>query len=737
MRTEKHVLFFTGILLSWVSLAWAADEPPGWTTDIPIVMPYCTGGFFAEEIPLLERSGTVRMHAQQLQREDNLLYLQRDIEIVTESLLFRGEEAFYYTDEEKVEFIGKSRVDSPFLIAETDAILYDNRRGRLEMGTTNFSLPHIHGWGRADSFVRQDARINLENARFSFCDPHEETWYIKAERLKLDERNLQGNAHKVRLYTGLVPVFYLPYLAFPLGNQRQSGLLYPRLAVDQTNGLIYSQPYYFNLAPQADATTYGHLIQRRGFLVEQEFRWLTKVGQGTFTGGYITHDALYGKARGANYIKFSSVLHRGWSGELLWNQLSDQDYLADLPYSFPVRDDLALRRDAYISYLAPRLEWQFGWRNDQLLDTEATTRSTSYSQLPYMNFGYFSPTYKGFYLFDKAEYILFETERTSNLVSYDGRNGRLHNTVAFGWDGNTPWGFFKAEWGAAANRYALENGNAETDSRYLFIDTGVEFMRSLRGEPCALCLLSVQPRLYGLEVTRSARTTLPSFDTLILHPNYDMLFRPYPVSGNDELTTRDERRLSAGLEARVINQQGEEIYLGRVGRPFYFYPENNGSLIHSSPWLLDSSWRIRDKAYVDWSFAHDDERRLSQGLRLKYRSEKEDGFALSYYEDATKEESRRQLGSDLLWRFSPRWSLFSELAYDLHRDEISLGLGGFGYENCCVSTKISLYERETDEEDERGIVFQFVFKPLGGGDLGHSLLIRNIEDIYARYKELH
>lgn len=739
-----------GAILSLVSIstAWTAELPLGWRTraDIDFEIPaYCAGGFLAEKIPSLDRTAALRLRAQQVQREEGIIYLREDVEIVTEFLLFHGEEAFYYVNDDRVEFVGATSVNSPSLIAQADGILYDNPTGALKMGATQFSLPQLHAWGRADSFIREDRSIDLENVRFSFCDPREETWHIKARRLRLYERTLQGNAHNLRLYAGSVPVLYLPYLAFPLGNQRRSGLLYPQIALDEINGLSYSQPVYFNIAPQFDATTYLHLIQRRGFLLEQELRWLSPVGSGTMAGGYTPYDDIYGAARGAEHLQFSSVLSNGWSGELLYTQLSDKDYLQDLPHFFDAQDDLALLRDMHIRYLVPRVEWQLGWRDYQLLEEETATRIAPYSQLPYIHFGYFSPSRYGFYLFDTAEYTVFEREEltfpTGNVFYYDGRNTRLHNSLGFGWSGYAPWGFLAAEWSLGTNRYVLENTTAASNVRHFAVDTGLEYSRPLGDGWCFSCQLSLQPRLYGLRRVGDEQGARPVFDTVSSRPSYEMLFSPNRFTGKDQLSAEDEQRLSLGLETRFINSQGEEAYLLRIGRAAYFDLASNASLITEdySPWVLDSWWRLTDSGYLEWTLAHNEERLLNQGLVFKYRNEKGSGFSFSYYEDAVEDniKQREQLGTNFVWQLGPRWSLFGGLHYDLDDDKTLLGLNGFSYQNCCVGTQLGFYERVTGDVSETGLVFQFFFKPLGGGDLGHNVVISRIKDIYDSYEYLY
>ena len=51
-----------------------------------------------------------------------------------------------------------------------------------------------------------------------------------------------------------VPIFYTPYISFPVGDERKSGLLFPSFSHSGSNGYELDVPYYFNLAPNYDLT---------------------------------------------------------------------------------------------------------------------------------------------------------------------------------------------------------------------------------------------------------------------------------------------------------------------------------------------------------------------------------------------------------------------------------------------------------------------------------------------------
>src|SRR5690606_18808303 len=63
-------------------------------------------------------------------------------------------------------------------------------------------------------------------------------------------------------------------------DRRQSGLLVPSLSYSSNSGSSYTQPYYFNLAPNYDASLYPTVMTDRGLQLEGGFRYLTPTSYG-------------------------------------------------------------------------------------------------------------------------------------------------------------------------------------------------------------------------------------------------------------------------------------------------------------------------------------------------------------------------------------------------------------------------------------------------------------------------
>jgi LPS-assembly protein len=77
------------------------------------------------------------------------------------------------------------------------------------------------------------------------------------------------------------PILALPSLSFPLNDARKSGWLPPTINMDNRSGLELAMPYYWNIAPNRDATLAPRIITRRGLGLDAEFRYLEPGDGGT------------------------------------------------------------------------------------------------------------------------------------------------------------------------------------------------------------------------------------------------------------------------------------------------------------------------------------------------------------------------------------------------------------------------------------------------------------------------
>ena len=130
----------------------------------------------------------------------------------------------------------------------------------------------------------EQGTLRVKRGTFTRCEPGNNTWRISSGSLKVKEGAIFASARNATLRVKGVPIAYTPYIRFPVKDDRQSGFLFPNIEYSGEEGLDLTLPYYFNLAPNYDATVVPRYIANRGLNLETEFRHLNR-WQGTTLSG--------------------------------------------------------------------------------------------------------------------------------------------------------------------------------------------------------------------------------------------------------------------------------------------------------------------------------------------------------------------------------------------------------------------------------------------------------------------
>ncbi|MEP2101830.1 MAG: LPS assembly protein LptD [Parasphingorhabdus sp.] len=164
-----------------------------------------------------------------------------------------------------------------------------------------------------------DGSLALDNAAYTACAvttedgcPKNPSWEIKAVKVRYDPIKKRVSYDGARIEIFGLPVIPLPGLSHPVSNENRSGILVPNLRFDSTNGVAVSIPYYFNLAPNQDATVTAQVFTEVAPLISGTFRNLDDKGAFQMTG----------------YATYSSRIPTGASGALPDSERDFRGYFA-------------------------------------------------------------------------------------------------------------------------------------------------------------------------------------------------------------------------------------------------------------------------------------------------------------------------------------------------------------------------------------------------------------------------
>ncbi len=203
-----------------------------------------------------------------------------------------------------------------------------------------FEFLNLGAGGHAQRIDFLDSRrLRAERAVYTSCprdDGTEPDWLLRADRIQLDFAAKEGVAEGAVLQFLGLPILGLPALSFPLDDDRKSGWLPPTIVpLDSRNGFTLAVPYYWNIAPNRDATLTPSVLTRRGFGLDSEFRYLEAEHSGRLRLNWLPQDRVTGGSRHAWDVDNQGRLFGTLSYRATVRRVSDDAYWKDFPRSMP------------------------------------------------------------------------------------------------------------------------------------------------------------------------------------------------------------------------------------------------------------------------------------------------------------------------------------------------------------------------------------------------------------------
>ena len=209
---------------------------------------------------------------------------------------------------------------------------FNTEKDGMDDALANSSAPastQARGDAKAIFFEGQDKK-RLENARFTTCAAGVDDWYIKAKQLEINDFTNSGTAKNAYVEFKGVPLLYTPWLGFSFNNQRKSGILAPTFGSTSRSGFELTTPFYWNIAPNMDATIAPRVLSKRGIQLQGEFRYLGDAYSGVDSIEYLPNDNQTSENRYYANLKHQQTFGNGWSTGYALEKVSDNQYFSDL-----------------------------------------------------------------------------------------------------------------------------------------------------------------------------------------------------------------------------------------------------------------------------------------------------------------------------------------------------------------------------------------------------------------------
>lgn len=709
------ILIGSGLVCAqWSDTTLAADID--WSSCPPP-----PGVFGAPPPAAPDKPGQTELSANEVVSQLNgISRFRGDVVVQRDTRIFRGDEGSYDDRSQEVTLTGNVVFQADALITQSDSARMNMENEQGEFSNVRFHFPEQHAFGSAEQLIVTDPKhSSLSGVRYTTCNPQQEDWVLSASEITLNEESNTGEAWQTVFRVKGVPIFYSPYLNFPLSG-RKSGLLAPHIGHSNTNGNLYTQPVYWNIAPNYDATITPRYMSERGLMGMGEFRFLTESTQGDIKADHLSDDKIYGDDRSYLAINHRAKLAPGWSSNLIYRGASDSDYLDELALDENVRNASHLERSLKVNY--SDTHWNFMARAQSY---QALTGAEPYQRLPQITLqGHSTPRPNQLqYLLDSEVVTFAHDSRTPVGTRLD-----LKPAISYPLQG-AAW-YLTPTAAVRHTEYRLDDysaGEELTRSLPIFsLDSGLFFERetSINDQTMTHTL---EPRLFYLHVPYEDQDDLPRFDTGISRPSFSQLFLDNRFTGADR--QGDANQITAALTTRLLNDaDGHELLRASIGRSYYLAdrrvtlrPSDADETVEYSDIFAELEMepipRLRLGLDLRYDTELDEERQL--GGRVHYQPEQKKLVSLDYRFD--KERELEQSDAVLYWQLMTKWQLLGHWRYDHENADDLEQMLGLEYESCCWAIRlVGRNRRDTVTEDfERDVLLTFSFKGLGS--LGESL----------------
>ncbi|HEY5762202.1 MAG TPA: LPS assembly protein LptD, partial [Rhodocyclaceae bacterium] len=280
--------------------------------------------------------------AQRVVGDMNSVVANGDVEMRQLGLRIGAERITYNAIEDTLEASGAVELDTTLARLRGNRLLYrpGQRSGRLEELDYEILPPQqsfppgrlsqgAHGEAAA-VVIDSENQYQLEDATFSTCRPGDDSWFLRVSDLRLDYDSETGDGYHAAVWFKGVPIFYSPWITFPLNNKRRTGFLPPTIGSTSVSGFELTVPYYLNLAPNMDATLTPRYFSKRGSQLNSEYRYLGQSFSGETRLEYLPDDQLREIDRWGYSVQHRQRLPLGLYASANVNGVSDDNYYRDL-----------------------------------------------------------------------------------------------------------------------------------------------------------------------------------------------------------------------------------------------------------------------------------------------------------------------------------------------------------------------------------------------------------------------
>lgn len=627
---------------------------------------------------LVLRAATVRF-----QQVDGTLDAQGNVELETSAGRYRGPELHYDLDTE---------------------------RGHLGPGEYHMDATGGRGTASLTEFAGRDL-VRMRDARYTTCPVDDNSWFVKARELTIDNSEQEGIGRDATVVFKDVPIMALPYMRFAVGEERKSGFLTPGLGMTTARGFEVVAPYYWDIAPNRDATLIPRFFSKRGLQLGSEFRYLEPSYKGSLALEYLPNDNQLGTDRWSLLSRHEQGFSGGIGGYWSIQRVSDNNYLSDFSRSVVTAANRQLTQEGQIGI--GRTNWNAALRVQkfQVLQDPAAPLPDPYERVPQL-------TVNAALLDRYGLDLNLQSEVTRFAHKTEVTGSRAVVIPSLSYPLILPGAYLTPKVAANLAAYELDRDRvgpgSPLDASFrravptMSLDSGLTFERPLSvfGRDF---LQTLEPRLFYVYTPYRKQNGAPLFDTAEADFNFAQLFSENRYSGQDRIA--DANQVTAAVSSRLIDPAtGLEEFRAVLGQRFYFEDQrvslgaNPLSTSSKTDVLIGASGNLTRELSAEAMLQYDASKNRAFKSNLGARWTPEPGKVLNFNYRFIRDQLE-QYDVSGQWRFSRSWVGVGRVNYSTLERRLVEGLAGVEYDGGCWVFRVVAHRYVTAAQTSNTSVF--------------------------------
>jgi len=688
----------------------------------------------------------VFISAQRMEgKKGNQIEAIGEVELRKRGQAVSADHILYFQDSKGVVAEGAVRMEQDGNVIRSPHLQLNLETNIGVMAQPAFYFGDNHARGNADTLLMQ-GRQNylLRDVTYTTCPADKDGWLLKVRELEIDRDRQIGVAHSARVEFMGVPILYTPWMDFVLNDQRKSGFLGPVFGSTVQGGSELTLPYYWNIAPNLDATLAPRIMTKRGVLLNNELRYLEPTYSGDAHLDVLPGDRLANRTRSLLALTHTQSFGHGLSGSVNYGRISDDAYFRDLSDAVSGTSQTNLLQEGVLSYAD-------GWWNAatrvqsfQTLQDPAAPVVEPYHRLPQVSVGALRTLDKTSVAF-AGEFVDFRHPTLINgqrLVLYPSVSYPLVAQPAFYL---TPkFGLHYTDYTMGANNSGALPNTSRTVPIFS-LDSGLTLERdwSLAGQGFVQTL---EPRAYYVYIPYRDQSRLPNFDSAQADFSFAQMFTENRFFGSDRIG--DANQVTLALTSRLLEpDSGAERLRVAVGERFSANtPQVNLPQVTTgvtqvvptttkSDIVLAAFGQVTRAWSLDSTYQVTPNQSQTQQFNMSARYQPESGKVLNLGYRFTR-NSLRQVDLSTQWPLSGHWHAVARWNYSLQDRLFLEALGGLEYNQSCWAVRMVAQRFVTAiQQVSTGIFVQLELRDLVSVGPDPLTLLRQSIPGYAKSNE--